>query len=538
MSTSIRKSLAWLHAWAGLVAGWALFMMFLAGTASVFKEEITAWMSPELGPGIDAMDALEAAEARLNAVAPDAERWSIRLPSERSPATRITWRARDASVTESEMLDAGSGRVVAARETRGGDLFYRLHYRFEISNPVRRGWWISGAATMFMLVAIMTGVLTHKRIFRDFFTFRPRAATQRTWLDAHLLLAVPLLPFHLMIAYTGLVPIMTTVMPWGMIANYGDERPLLEQLADLDAARRAYSSDRRADPAAQRPPAHVPSPTVALRSIAEQAAQQLGGPVGSISVRNPNDANAVVEVVRRPGGALSNRPARLLFDGSTGDPLPVTTSPSPVAKIQAALYGMHMARFADPMLRWAYFAAGLASSAMIATGLTLWIIKRRRRFTDQTRIPFGHWLVERLNIAAIVGLPIAMAAYFWANRLLPLDVAARAQLEVRTFFLVWLSTLVVAMLRPADRAWAEVLGSAAFAFGAIPLLNALTTDRHLVASVMQGDWLMAGFDSTMAAIGLLFAWCAVKVAGRARASAAEGTAVPSALDSSTWRSHE
>src|SRR5690606_1514301 len=242
VSTSIRKSLAWLHAWAGLVAGWALFMMFLAGTASGFKEEITAWMSPELGPGIDAMDALEAAEARLNAVAPDAERWSIRLPSERSPATRITWRARDASVTESEMLDAGSGRVVAARETRGGDLFYRLHYRFEISNPVRRGWWISGAATMFMLVAIMTGVLTHKRIFRDFFTFRPRAATQRTWLDAHLLLAVPLLPFHLMIAYTGLVPIMTTVMPWGMIANYGDERPLLEQLADLDAARRAYSS--------------------------------------------------------------------------------------------------------------------------------------------------------------------------------------------------------------------------------------------------------------------------------------------------------
>src|SRR5690606_41485603 len=104
---------------------------------------------------------------------------------------------------------------------------------------------------------------------------------------------------------------------------------------------------------------------------------------------------------------------------------PATAPARQVARIQAGSYGMPVARFADPMLRWEYFAAGLASSAMIATGLTLWIIKRRRRFTDQTRIPFGHWLVERLNLAAIVGLPIAMAAYFWPNRLLPLAVATR-----------------------------------------------------------------------------------------------------------------
>ena len=57
-------------------------------------------------------------------------------------------------------------------------------------------------------------MITHKRIFKDFFTFRPRKG-QRSWLDGHNAVGVLVLPFHLMITYTGLITLMAMYMPWG-----------------------------------------------------------------------------------------------------------------------------------------------------------------------------------------------------------------------------------------------------------------------------------------------------------------------------------
>ena len=48
MKEGFRQSMAWLHTWSGLLVGWVLFMVFAAGTASYFKDEITFWMKPEL----------------------------------------------------------------------------------------------------------------------------------------------------------------------------------------------------------------------------------------------------------------------------------------------------------------------------------------------------------------------------------------------------------------------------------------------------------------------------------------------------------
>eukprot|EP01032_Pedospumella_encystans_P038645 gene38645-biopygen32229 len=48
MKEGFRQSMAWLHTWSGLLVGWVLFMVFAAGTASYFKDEITLWMKPEL----------------------------------------------------------------------------------------------------------------------------------------------------------------------------------------------------------------------------------------------------------------------------------------------------------------------------------------------------------------------------------------------------------------------------------------------------------------------------------------------------------
>ena len=67
---------------------------------------------------------------------------------------------------------------------------------------------------------------------------------------------------------------------------------------------------------------------------------------------------------------------------------------------------------------------------------------------------------------------------------------------------------------PARRAWPEALSATALAFASVPLVNALTTDRSLVASLAAGDSLFAMFDGVMLVLAAGFGWAALKVARR------------------------
>src|SRR5688572_26069054 len=82
-SGGLRQSMAWLHTWSGLLVGWVLFFMFVTGTFGYVNAEVDRWMKPELpmpAPPPPAAELLPAAEARLRAVAPDAESWAIHFP--------------------------------------------------------------------------------------------------------------------------------------------------------------------------------------------------------------------------------------------------------------------------------------------------------------------------------------------------------------------------------------------------------------------------------------------------------------------------
>ncbi|RZK89216.1 MAG: PepSY domain-containing protein, partial [Methylobacterium sp.] len=82
MRNSFRQSMAWLHAWSGLIVGWVLFAVFVTGTASYYRPEISRWMRPELradaviGPDATAA-AVQRGVAYLQAEAGGARAWFI-----------------------------------------------------------------------------------------------------------------------------------------------------------------------------------------------------------------------------------------------------------------------------------------------------------------------------------------------------------------------------------------------------------------------------------------------------------------------------
>ncbi|WP_230976189.1 PepSY domain-containing protein [Pseudothauera nasutitermitis] len=179
------------------------------------------------------------------------------------------------------------------------------------------------------------------------------------------------------------------------------------------------------------------------------------------------------------------------------------------------LVSLHEAWYANYPLRWLHFVSGLLGCVMIATGMVLWVIKRRARHAKDS-IPehFGMRLMACLNVAVLAGLPVAVAAYFWANRLLPVSMAERAAWELHAMFLVWGWLFCYAAFRPEKRAWVETLWLATAAFGLVPVVNALTTDRHLGVTIAAGDWPLAGFDLAMFGLAAIFGTIAWKLGRR------------------------
>ncbi len=63
---------------------------------------------------------------------------------------------------------------------------------------------------------------------------------------------------------------------------------------------------------------------------------------------------------------------------------------------------------------------------MVATGLLLWAVARVPKAGVERG--FGLRLVQTLNVATIAGLPMAIAGFFLANRLLPVALAGTRRL--------------------------------------------------------------------------------------------------------------
>lgn len=541
-----RQSMSWLHTWASLILGWLLYAIFLTGTLSFFQNEISIWMKPEFHQSVPQKSQIEqtrVALAYLQQHHPDAGSWAIQLPNSRQNTTILNIRGAGEDPRARRggtrlTIDSATGEVLQARETRGGSFLYRFH--FELYG-LPRIWarWIVGIATLLMLVAIISGVITHKKIFKDFFTFRPGKG-QRSWLDAHNATAVFALPFHIMITFSGLLLLLFTLMPWGVNQIYENRGAFLQdqrksliqdnsvqaESGDSDQRRlrgegesRGERGDMSARGEARRsrgdaPPAR-PAPLADLAPIIAAAEKQWkNNPVTTINIIQPNTAKAEIELRALNGVSVAYRNVypSLAFNGVTGELKPDQTTlktPSVANGIYNVFTTLHEARGVDLALRWLLFMSGVVGTFMIATGLILWCVKRAPQQQKQGYKSFGYRLVEVTNIAAIIGLPIACVAYFYANRFIPADMDMRLNWEIRSFFIAWLLTLVYAMIRSNRQAWLELLLLATAAFALLPIVNFLTGGQAIWNSIMHGQWMIASFDLAMWALAILF-WFAFK----------------------------
>lgn len=491
MKSGFRQSMAWLHTWTGLLVSWLLYFIFVTGTLSYFDTEIDQWMKPEAQAySGDTAKSIAAAQHYLTEHVQHSAYWVIDLPVDRNtPFLRLYIEetpkpgekyGRSANV----LLDVSTGKPITHRDTTGSGVLYRMHYKLHYM-PQVLAYWIVGVSTMFMLLAIITGIVVHKKIFKDFFTLRFNKG-MTSWLDMHNLLSVMSIPFHLMISYSGLVFFAIAFMPLIVGGTYGvgnySQRTFFQQY---------YVSFPEPEPAGQ----HAQlMPLATLHQLGEQRFGK--GSINRMDVANPQDKNAQVILMPRTESPIKNG-QELIIDGVTGEVVHYQHNYQGAKQLRSVLTALHEGLFADLTLRWLYFLSGVLGSAMIATGLVLWVSKRRKKQAGN----LSFRLTDNLNVACIVGLPSAIAAFFLANRLLPLDMLNRAEWEIHLLFICWALTAIHSVWRNSPAAWHEQLAFGGALYTLVPMMNALTTQRGLNHALIQGDWVFAGFDLTCLAFG-------------------------------------
>lgn len=504
MKNSFSQAMAWLHTWAGLVIGWLLFTIFVGGTIACFDTELDRWMRPDLPLSAPAEPAIDKVMATMDRTERGAHAWYLYLPTQRFPALKGGAYFEEDGRFDVHAYDPATGARL--QDTAGGEFFFTLHYNLHAGNI---GMYLVGLAGMFMLVALVTGIVIHKRIFKDFFLLRWRGGGQRGWLDGHNVAGVLGLPFHLMIAYSGVAIFVSSYMLAGVQFGYkGDPLAAYGELAPY------FHREETHRPATSRAP---------LGPMIEDARRRLGGQPWLISIEHPGDASNFVNVALDHSRHVAWNWRGANYDGATGAFLGRTQPPSAAYHAYTFLGGLHMVQFGGPGWRWLYFVLGLSGCVMLACGMQVWLEKREKRVRE-AGIRSGYGLVRALNVAVVAGMPLASVAMLWGNRLIPAGMAERAAQEIRVFCVAWILAAAWACLRLAKgNAWRDLFAATAALCLALPLLSmAVSPQASLLATLPARSWAMALVDLTLLAFGGAYAWLARRAAVPARRPARVG----------------
>jgi uncharacterized iron-regulated membrane protein len=518
MFQSFRMSMTWLHTWFGLVIGYVLMVCFFFGALSVFDREIDRWAIPEtrfepqVMPSFDTMllpifekmqpleEELDAARDRVGGPLPESKpvmgysaytthRDPVLMMFSEYAITNNPDDPRD-HVHGYITIDPRSGAQLSDEQLKiGSEFFYPLHYSLHL-HWANLGYWIVGFAALVMLAALVSGVVMHRKIFREFFTFRPTKQTQRSALDLHNLTGVVALPFHFFFALTGLIVFASIYLPVG--------ETMFEDVALKQAQEEAAATGLAFDPAG------VPAPLASVDAMVAEAkrrwaARDMSGEVGFLVVNHIGDANSYVSIYRAGTDRVTLTGQGIHFRGSTGEVIREDPPPSAVAGITDFMTGLHLQHFKHWMLRWLYVLGGLAGCVCIATGF-IFFVEKRKRAHAKSGSSGARW-ADAVAVSTVTGIVVAAAGMLVGNRLLPTDLPDRASWEEGVFWCSWLAALVHAAIRSApvqqgriSPAWREQCWAiAALAVSAV-LLNWITTGDHLLKTLGETYWPVAGFD--------------------------------------------
>ncbi|MGE4340604.1 MAG: PepSY-associated TM helix domain-containing protein [Pigmentiphaga sp.] len=509
------------HTWTGITCGFALFIAFYAGALTMFQEPIARWASPP-AVGVAAVP-LDDAPRLLELVAaahPEARKDGIKLHlrGHENEFARVSWE-------EDEPHEPGQphGHVhwwatlnpdgtLSAKQEEPSELaefINDIHMRVGIPRPW--GSYLMGVISLLYGVALIAGVITLlPSLVKDLFALRVGKNLKRMWLDAHNVVGITALPFHIAIAFTS-VALSLAAPLWSV------------QEAVIFGGKQAILDDR--DNEQFRPPKPIGEAGVMMPPA--QLLQHLKVQVPDFEprfmvFRNFGDKAASVRVPGAERGYVGDtHQGGLMLSAVTGELLKDSTRPSRQnadRRVAETFYGLHNGQYEGVTMTWAYFFLGLSGAWLFYSGNLLWIETRRKKArkggeVEQSRSTrlLGNATVG-VCLGCVAGISLTIVAAKWLHG----RVADLNHWHELVYFGVFLGSIAWAFAWGAARSAVHLLWLCAAATMAIPLTTLLAALFPALGMWAHDSAATIGVDVVAFISALCFAWMARATAQRVK----------------------
>ena len=376
------------HSALGLAFAALIYVVCLTGTLSVFLFEMQRWEQPD-APLVAVTPTPEAVGAAFRsgyakAVAAGAAHDIFIAGPQRTPGRfQVHYDDHEAGI-EGEWQANEAGQLVTPVAVPWSEFIARLHMQLHL--PRSWGLYLVGLTGVALLSSLISGLLSHPRIFKDAFALRWGGSKRLQEADLHNRLGVWGLPFHVVVTVTGALLGLSSIIigVLALVAYDGDRT-------------KAFAVLFGQPPGADTTAADVPDIAAMIEKIKarEPEAEFAGAFVQHLGTKG----QLTQVLMREPGRIQMSTAYRFSGDGSELERL--DESDRGVGRwILGALQPLHFGWFAGLPVKLLYGILGLALTYVTHSGVAIWIARRR----DKGR-PVPGW--ERAWAAVVWSQPIA-----------------------------------------------------------------------------------------------------------------------------------
>lgn len=497
MKRDALKALTNAHAWVGLIISTILFIIFFAGSLSLFREDIISW---ERDPYFTTSDDIESfsIDEVISQVAQDYNvnthgYFVLQMPTAEQPSTNIYFEEKivakgnlgdehDGQLEDrvddhidKHLIISPSGKVLGdGNAFDWGNFLYQLHYNLHIPEV---GLYFVGVVTLFFFVALLSGVVIHwRKIISKFFQYRKDGKKDKL-LDAHNLIGVMGLPFHIMYAFSGLVFNLLIVyqISYAVVLYGGDQGKLFKAAGVVDVHIEETN---------------IVLPVQGLDKLLLTAKSSLGEvDISRMSIDHFGDESASVTFRGDDKSQFSTR-KEVTYHIASGRELYLTKNnyDNDIRGGLAVIASLHFGDFAGYSLRILFFILGIGTCYIILTGNLMWL-QKRANLRSEKQNKFGIQLVKAMTTGGFIGAVFATAIGFICARALPIELVGRSDLISQIFFLCLAASILTSLAIKAQQQFSAVfLKITAISLALIPVLDWLMLPQNIVVMLKAGHF--------------------------------------------------
>ncbi len=502
------------HTWVGILSGVMLFIAFYAGAWTMFKPEAGRWAQAPATAQQRVTSPIDPLAQAFFATRDKAIGSALLVLDPARPGYgHIEYADAHGAVQRVTQDAAGRLRTTAAQTGPAGEFVDAVHRNgglpmaVEISEP------IIGLVALLYALALVSGIVVLlPSLLKDLLVLRITANVKRFWLDAHNLIGITSLPFHLAIAVTT--------------AGFC----LHDWVYDTQDATIHAIGEAAAPPRARGPAATSASWVAPSALLATAAARSATFTPVDLHYRGLNSPRPSVNMggTDSTGHTRSPRAGYMNFNPVTGAiHRGVNLQPGAQNNWEAtlaAIFALHFGSYGGLPVRFAYAVMGVLGAVLFYTGNLLWIESRLRKdrqargaLAQPRHVRVVAALTVGLCLGALIGLPLGLVAMRWQDAM---QVGSHA-IGIALFNAALGGATVLALIKGAGWAGYRLALAAALASLLVPatgLLGVLLPDVS-VAKPYLADYLWIDGFGLLAGIVLLWLWR--RALRRARAGAVQ-----------------